>query len=375
MKYAIGLMSGTSLDGIDACLVKIDGAGLNLSIEQIAFDTYAYPAKIKQQIIEVSEIATSNVAMICALNFDLGKLYSEAVTKLLAKANFDAIQLDFVANHGQTIHHMPPGLTPSTLQIGDSSYIAYDHHVDVVDNFRIMDIVAQGQGAPLVPYTDYVLYSHPTKNRILVNIGGISNFTYLKANGSIDEVIASDLGPGNMIIDALMRHFYDLAYDKDSEIGLSGQLDEALLNELLNDEFITKALPKSCGREQYGVPFVERLLASTTLSAADLIHTLSVFSAKAMIKQFETYFEEIDEIIIAGGGVHNKLMMQTLKDYYGARVLVQEDLGYSSDAKEAIAFALLGYATLNKQYSNVKSASGAQKSVILGKVTYNPHGG
>lgn len=378
MIYAVGLMSGTSLDGVDACLVAIDGASVDTSLSLLHFATFPYTEELKRKIRLASEIATSNVATICALNFELGQVYSKAVEDLCALAHFNPRDLRFVANHGQTIHHQPIGLTPSTLQIGESSIIAYDHHVDVIDNFRVMDIAAKGQGAPLVPFSEIVLYTHPTKHRILLNIGGISNITYLPAQARFDQVEAFDVGPGNMIIDALMRHFFGVNFDDQGKVAARGQVDERVLRYCMSHPFFTKPHPKSCGREQFGDPFVQELLSQfQEVSPHDLVASVCAFTVEAIASQIEMFYGEhpLDEIVVAGGGAHNLTMLNGLRAACKrATVLTQEALGFSSDAKEAIAFALLGNQTLHRQFSNIKSATGAQCDVILGKITLNPHG-
>lgn len=378
MKYAIGLMSGTSLDGVDACLVAIDGASRDTSLSLLKFATFPYDQEIKTKILAASEIASSNVAMICALNFELGEIYSKAVSDLCALAGFDSSKLDFVANHGQTIHHMPIGMRQSTLQIGESSVIAYDHHVDVIDNFRVMDIAAGGQGAPLVPFSEIVLYTHKEKTRILLNVGGISNITYLPANAAFHEVEACDVGPGNMIIDEFMRRFYHLPYDEGGRIAAQGVVDQAMVEFCLNQPFFSQARPKSCGREQFGLPFVELLLEKFHhLKPEDFVASATMFTAQAIASQIAMFYGDkvIDELLVAGGGAHNATLLTMLREAMPqVIVMTQEEIGYSSDAKEAIAFAILGYETLHRRYSNVKSATGAKCDVILGKVTFNPHG-
>lgn len=205
MKTGIGLMSGTSLDGVDVVLVEINGEHKIEDVRVLAFEMFPYSEELKHKIIKESEPSTSSVAGICTLNFELGQVYSKAIGKLCQNASIDSRKVDFVATHGQTIHHMPIGGISSTLQIGESSIIAFDHHIDVVDNFRVMDIAAGGQGAPLVPFSEQILYQQQSSTRILLNIGGISNITYLPPKNSESVVEAFDVGPGNMIIDALMQ--------------------------------------------------------------------------------------------------------------------------------------------------------------------------
>lgn len=378
MKRGIGLMSGTSLDGIDAVLVEITGKNEIEKVDVLAFEMFPYQEDLKQKIILESEPSTSSVAKICALNFELGKEYSKAVQQLCSNANVDIKTLDFVANHGQTIHHMPVNEMASSMQIGESSIIAYDHHVDVVDNFRVMDIAANGQGAPLVPFSEQILYQEKDKTKVLLNIGGISNITYLPKKGLTIPVEAFDVGPGNMIIDALMQKHYHLPYDVSGNVAKSGEIIHSLLETSLEHPFFAMNKPKSCGREQFGTTFFEEVLSVyKNEKIEDIITTMSVFTAKAIASQITTFYDPmiIDEVIVGGGGAHNDFILKQLREELdGIEVVTQEQRGFSSDAKEAIAFAMLGYETLAGRPSNVSSATGAQKSVILGKITRNPHG-
>lgn len=376
-KYAIGLMSGTSLDGVDAVLVSFEGAGIDTKLETIAFESFDIPERLRDQILRACQISTSNVALISSLNFELGKLFSDAVTNLLDKSQFKG-KLDFIASHGQTIFHMPIAegeYVRSTLQIGDPSYLAYDHKTRVVFNFRVADMVDGGDGAPLVPYTEYLLYRQKDKSILLQNIGGIGNVTIIPKNASIEAVSAFDTGPGNMMMNAACAHFYNVNYDKDGLYAKEGKLIEALYESLLEEPYLKVAPPKSTGRELFGEDRVLELCQKYT-NANDVIYTLTKFTAYTISQAYRDFIFDvtpIDQIIIGGGGAYNPTLMEEIRNFLPEyEVIDQEALGYSSDAKEAIAFALLGNECLNNIAGNVPGATGSKNRLILGQVAPNP---
>lgn len=375
-KFAVGLMSGTSLDGIDAALVKIEGCGEDTKVELLEFINIDMEDDIKKEIKKCCDINNSNVELICSLNFKLGYVFADAVKKVCQKADFSLNRLDFIGSHGQTVFHIPrkyDGYVKSTLQIGEPSVIAYETGVTVVANFRTKDIAAGGQGAPLVPYVDYLLYKSD-KGRTLQNIGGIGNVTVLPQNCRLEDVYAFDTGPGNMIIDEVVQRLQKVKYDKDGYFASLGKVKEDMLNELLNIPFITLLPPKTTGREEFGSQFVDKLIDRWgRYKAEDIIATVTAFTAYSIYENYKRFIfnkHSIDEVIIGGGGSYNKTLLNMLKELFkGCRVLTQEDLGYSSDAKEAVAFAVLANETLNGICSNVKAATGAKERVILGNIT------
>ncbi len=378
MKYAIGLMSGTSLDGIDAVLCRIEGFGMQTKIEQIAFETYPLPEQIRQEIKLVCKNEVPTTARICSLNFALGKLFSEAVAKITAKAGLCKEDITFVASHGQTIYHLPKTqapFCPSTLQIGEPAVIAYDNHVQVISNFRTMDIAAGGEGAPLVPYSELVLYADPFRKIALQNIGGIGNVTYIP-NGKTDQVCAFDTGPGNMMIDEAMKQLFQLPFDDRGVIASQGNVDKILLTELMNHPYLKKEPPKSTGREQFGEQFVCELLTRYAhVAKKDIIATFTMFTARSIAWHYQTYLQDAEVMIVGGGGAHNQTLLRHLKACLpNVEIKTQEDYGFLSDAKEAIAFVLLGNETLHQRPSNVPSATGAKTNVVLGVITPNPWG-
>ncbi|WP_255813004.1 anhydro-N-acetylmuramic acid kinase AnmK [Acidaminobacter sp. JC074] len=359
-KLAVGLMSGTSLDGIDAALVSIDE---DKKMTLIDFETLPIDHEMKAKLKDAMDIGASSNELLCSLNFELGYLFSQAVKLVCEKSHTKLSQLDFIASHGQTIFHIPDGKFKSTMQLGEPAVIAYETGVPVVSNFRSMDMAAGGQGAPLVPYFDYVNYLSD-ETICLLNIGGISNVTIIPKNASIDDLVAFDTGPGNMIINGLMEAFYDLPYDKDGQIAALGQVNLELLEELLSDEYIHRSPPKSTGREKYGGFFVEDLIKKSKLPKEDLIATLTKFTALAIVCNIKAF--GVSKIIANGGGVYNKTLMKYISESFDGQV----EIGEYPDAKEAMAFALLGYETLHKRTSNVPSATGARKHVIQGSITY-----
>jgi anhydro-N-acetylmuramic acid kinase len=288
--------------------------------------------------------------------------------------------VDYIASHGQTVYHIPEKTEEyerSTLQIGEPAEIALRTGCMVISNFRTMDMAAGGEGAPLVPYADYILYRSAEKTRVLLNIGGISNVTYLPRNAEEKDVFAFDTGPGNMMIDEAMRHFYHKEYDEDGNTAERGNVNSSLLKELMDMSYVRMNPPKSTGRELYGKQKVEELLQKyAEVSAEDAVCTFTEYTAASIAENVKLFLcpKGIPaEIIAAGGGAHNRVLLERLQeDLPEARVMKQEDMGFSSDAKEAIAFVILGNETLHRHYSNMISATGASKRVILGNITPKP---
>jgi len=381
VKKVIGLMSGTSLDGIDAALVNISQAENGLNIELVDFLNIDYKKEFRQKILKTTALDKSNIKDVAHLNIDLAEKFSEAVFSLLKKSNLTPADVDLVASHGQTIYHNvedKEGI--STLQVGSASFIAERTGITTVYNFRMRDLAAGGEGAPLVPYTDYLIYNSENKNRILQNIGGIANYSYLPANGELNDVVGSDNGPGNMIIDNAVETLTNgkMDFDKDGKMAGKGEVSQKLLTEMMNHPFIKKTPPKSTGRADFGKRYTEKIVKKgkkMNLSKNDIITTITSFTALAIIDSYQKYLPtDIDEIIIGGGGSYNPYLLNKIKEYKNEKlrkdikVLKQEDLGYSSEAKEAVAFAVLGYQTMKGKSNNVPGATGAQSEVILGEI-------
>ncbi|HHK5550734.1 anhydro-N-acetylmuramic acid kinase [Bacillus anthracis] len=378
--YIAGVMSGTSLDGIDVALVRIEGSGVDSKVKLIHFTTVPFRNDIKSEIQQALSIENSNVQLICSLNFKLGLCFANAVKEVCKEANFSLEQLDLIGSHGQTIYHQPKpegNMIASTLQIGEPAVIAYDTNTTVISNFRTMDMAAGGQGAPLVPYSEVILYRDPSKNRLLQNIGGIGNVTVIPSQKSDQNVIAFDTGPGNMIIDEVCQRLFQLPYDQNGEIAEQGEVVDEILTYCINHPFLKMNPPKSTGREHFGEEFVSQLLKRYEKhSKENILTTVTMFTASSIVhhyKEFILPYYEIDEVILGGGGSYNDTLVEMIR--YGLKdekctIFIQEDIGYSSEAKEAIAFAILANETYHRNPSNVPSATGAKKSVVLGNVTY-----
>ena len=379
--YSVGLMSGTSLDGIDAVLVDITGTGLDTKVEVIAFNTYEIADSIKEEIKKACLQNESSSALICSLNFKLGHLFSDAVKSICKEANIKTEELEFVATHGQTVYHIPKAIgtyIPSTLQIGEPSIIAFENNVKVVSNFRTMDIAAGGEGAPLVPYSEFILYGGRGEDIALQNIGGIGNVTVIPGEKDMRRIYAFDTGPGNMMIDEACQRLFKVKYDKEGQIASRGKVNKKMLNKLMSHPYIGLYPPKSTGREEFGEDYVCLLLKEySDLPKEDIIATLTAFTAESIIYSYKKHIIpkiNLRKIIIGGGGAHNKTLIEFIKNGLdGIEVLTQEDVGYSSDAKEAIAFVILGNETIHGNASNIPSATGAKSNVILGNITPKPN--
>ncbi|MGE5354464.1 MAG: anhydro-N-acetylmuramic acid kinase AnmK [Acidobacteriota bacterium] len=380
-KYVVGLMSGTSLDGVDAVLLELTGNGTATKLRQIDFLAYPFPEGLKDLVLRNSAKETSNVEDICRLNFLIPMIYADAIKALCNKNSFPLENLDLIGSHGQTIHHLPEKHkmfgyeVRSTLQIADPAVIAKLTGIVTIGDFRTGDIALDGQGAPLVPYFDYLLLYSDEHNRALLNVGGISNFTILKKGAKPVEIRAFDTGPGNMMIDILSRRFLGKEYDEDGKTALKGKVKPELLEALKKkDTYIEKAPPKSTGRELYGEAFLKDLLENySEVSPEDWISTITNFTAYAIFRNYEKFIREkieIDELIISGGGARNLALVKFLKEYFtdSVRVLNIEELGISSDAKEAICFAVLANETISGNPSNLPSVTGAKKETVLGKI-------
>ena len=354
-----GVMSGTSLDGIDVAVVEVSGR----RVETIGFVSQPYAESVRAAILAVSDAATTTAA-ISRLNYQLGELYAGAVRR--ATRRYGSVEL--IGCHGQTIYHEGGS---NTLQIGEAAVLAERTGVPVVANFRARDIAAGGQGAPLVPFIDYLLFRHPRRTRIAVNIGGIANITVIPPSAAPEDVIAFDTGPGNMVIDALAKEFSGgaLPCDRGGRIAASGQLSAAVLNELLADLYYRRKAPKSAGREQYGAEFVARIKRSG-LPLRDLITTATVLTAATIARAVRNYAPRASDLIVSGGGVHNPQILAHLAGFLpGVSIATSSDYGINADAKEAVAFAVLAYYTWRRKPSNLPSATGASRSVILGSFT------
>ncbi len=375
---AVGLMSGTSLDGVDVVLCDITGEDEDTQVKQLKFKTYEIPEYLRDKIRKCCSRDLVPVELICSLNFELGQLFAESVKKLCKESSVNLEDIAFIASHGQTIFHIPKAFSdyiPSTLQIGEAAIIANECRTTVISNFRVMDMAVGGEGAPLVPYSEYVLYADDNQAVALQNIGGIGNVTFLPKKGDFTKVIAFDTGPGNMMIDAAVQRLYGEKFDKNGKYASKGKLIPLLAEELKKHPYFALDIPKTTGREMFGEHYTYELLEKyQDYTKNDIIFTLTWFTAYSIAYHYKKYFihhHNLDKCIIAGGGAYNECLINLIKrELPEIEILIQEDLGYSSEAKEAIAFVILGNQTYHMRPSNVPSATGARKSVILGQITY-----
>jgi anhydro-N-acetylmuramic acid kinase len=378
-KLVVGLMSGTSADSIDAVLVSVTGSGIGTKFKQIEFISVSYPKGYSEYLLSNSLPGFGSVDTISTLNILAAEFFADAVKKLAHKARVPLSSIDLIGSHGQTVHHMPEvrkvfgKKTRSTLQIGDPATIAKLTGIVTVGDFRTGDMALGGEGAPLVPYFDYIAFRSKTKNRILLNIGGIANITWLKKNCSLADVAAFDTGPGNMIVDALMKRLYHTQFDKGGRIALRGEILLDIIVDLLRHPYFKRRPPKSTGRELFGKIYVENILRNCSGARhEDVVATLTEFTPLTVFQQFTRFVgpsSKVDELIVSGGGSHNVAMMDALQRYFApASVLMSRDAGVSADAKEAICFALLANETISGNPSNVPRVTGASRPAILGKI-------
>ncbi len=381
-RTVVGLMSGTSLDGVDAVLARLDGSGRDLQIEHEAFVHVPYPSELQTLLRRNSSANGSSVRDLTCLNVRLADLYADAVDEVLAAAERDRSTLDLVGSHGQTVHHLPEPTdcaganVRATLQLGDPSTLANRLGVPVVGNFRPADMALGGQGAPLVPYFDYVTFTAPDEARGLLNLGGIANLTVLPADGTPEEVLAFDTGPANMVIDALADRLFEVPFDRNGQHAADGTPDYDLLADILEEGFFQQEPPKSTGREDFGADFVDRLLGevqSRGLDAKDTIATATMLTAASVYQAYARYVrseQQIDVLIVAGGGIHNDTLMEMLADAFAPiPIRPASEYGVDADAKEALCFAVLAHETVNGVPTNLPSVTGASKPTLLGSVS------
>lgn len=371
VRRVVGLISGTSADGIDAVLVELRGSGLEIGYSVLAFETVPLPAEVRQRVLRLCG-AEALVEELCEVNFALGELFARAALTVIEAAGMISEQVDLVGSHGQTVRHLPWGNPPSTLQIGEPAVIAARTGIVTVADFRPADMAWQGQGAPLVPLVDRLLFSSSGTGRVILNIGGIANITVLPAGASTEGIVAFDTGPGNMLIDGAVARFTNGAerYDRDGIRAAQGQVDEELLAWLLSHPYLDRRPPKSTGREEFGLGFLERVLARWDGRDDDLVATLTAFTARTVADGIIPFADRgIREVWVAGGGVHNRQLMALLRRALpGMAVESLAGLGVDPDAREALTFAVLANETLMDRPGNLPSATGARRPAVLGKI-------
>ena len=383
-KRVIGLMSGTSADGIDAAVVEIEGHGVETRVALLAFETFPFPPGVREAILALCHPETGRVDDLCEMNFYLGHLFAEAVKHLLQKNDMDARDIALIGSHGQTVHHLPEGSgkavlsCPSTLQIGEPAVIAHETGIPTIADFRVADVAAGGQGAPLVSYTDYLLFRDSHETIGLLNIGGIANLTVLPANASLDSVSAADTGPGNMAIDAVVSEITGGGerYDAAGQRAALGTAYQPLIDEWLKHPFFQLAPPKTTGRELFGSAFVATALAECRTHGLDdnaCIATLTELTVQSIARFIHRFVNEnsgkpLDRLYVSGGGAHNLTLMKRLSEVLpDTSVAPIDSTGMRGDAKEAIAFAILANEALHGNSGNIPTATGASVRKILGK--------
>jgi len=397
----IGLMSGTSADGVDAALVEIHEVPSGISgeafsdvsgeksegrikIKLLAFEVYPYPSSLQKQCIDLASGEAQSVASLCHLNVVVGERFAEAALQLADKAGRSLSEIDLIGSHGQTIQHLPSPrrmdqkMIRSTLQIGESSVIAERTGITTIADFRTRDMAAGGEGAPLTPYLHYHLFSDPKLSTVMINIGGISNITYLKAGAPLEKTLAFDTGPGNMLMDGLVQHLTKSIkrFDFGGEVAKRGTIHRGLLSEWMQHPYLKKKPPKSTGREIFGQAEVTAMLKrgkDLNLSHDDLLATATAFTAHSIAQNIESFIlkkgNRIDRVFVGGGGICNPVLMDMLgKAVAPVSLSSCEAFGQNSRAIEAMTFAVLAYQSWHNRPGNIPSVTGARHSVVLGKV-------
>ncbi len=380
-RLIIGLMSGTSMDGLDVALCKFRGSGGDTEVSIVAFETVSFSEEIKDEIRKIFAKSTIDFQQLCLLNPWIGNLHGEIINDCLKKWNILPENVHLIASHGQTVFHAPKilhGLEKfpnATLQIGDGDHVAVRTSIITLSDFRQKHCAAGGEGAPLAVYGDYLIFSKRNENRILLNMGGIANFTYLAGNLDANEVFATDTGTGNTLIDAYVKKHFDLPYDENAKIASRGTVSQELLQELKNNDFFAKPFPKTTGPELFNLEYLynaQERSQTLTLSHEDILATLCRFSAETIFEAVGQLSEtkNVAHIYCSGGGVHNPLIMSGLRalmpDFDFKRT---DDLGISGDAKEAVLFATLANEAVAGGRTNFGSRKGVP-SVSMGKISF-----
>lgn len=375
-RLVIGLMSGTSRDGIDAALVRVRGDGIDTKVELVNFICVTYDADIRNRLDSLLPVCT--VEEVSELDFLIGAAFGDAATAVAADAGYGIDEIDLIGSHGQTVFHNPPSRSegiPSTLQIGETSVIAEQTGVTTVGDFRTRDVASGGEGAPLVPYFDYLFFRERNRVKIAQNIGGIANVTLVTEN--IEDVVAFDTGPGNMLMDKVVSIATEgrESFDRDGKLASQGKVDGELLKKLLSDPYFSKSPPKSTGEELFGNELAQELFISLTneeIILPDLMLTLLAFTVESIALSYEKFIfpkRTVSEIIFSGGGCMNPILMQKLRDrLYGYKCSTSDDYGIPAQAKEAVAFAVLANELISGNKTNIPGATGARRRVPLGKI-------
>lgn len=382
-RLVVGLISGTSADGIDAALVEVSGAGLQARLRLVTGLTVPFPPADRDELFRMFDPQTATVDRLCRFSFRLGELFAEAAQTVIARAGLAVSRVDLIGSHGQTVWHIPPP-HGATLQIGEAAVIAERTGLPVVADFRVADMAAGGQGAPLASYFDLVVFRHPTRTRAVQNIGGIGNVTYLPARDpdgcGPEDVLAFDTGPGNMVIDEVVSALTggQHAFDRDGAMAARGRVDAAWLTDLLADPYLRQPPPKTTGREVYGRPFAGRLLAEAQrrrLAPEDTVATVSALTADSIVTAYRDFLlprAGLHEVVLSGGGAYNAFVRQRIAAALGIPVRSSEEFGINGKLKEAMMFALLASDAVAGLPTNVPRATGASGLRVLGKFVPPP---
>jgi anhydro-N-acetylmuramic acid kinase len=383
-----GVMSGTSADGIDVAVVRVSSAGTSKKksisyprFELLGHAEYPYPSQVRRAILASMNSDHASVGDLARLNFLLGELYAKAVCTTQKRL---ACKVELVGCHGQTLFHQGESTRylgrrlTATWQTGEGSVIAARIGTPVITDFRPADMANGGKGAPLVPFLDYIFYRHPSRGRIIQNIGGIANLTAIPAAASPGQVIAFDTGPGNMVIDAVVDQLYGKAYDRDGRLAASGQVLSGILSSVLGLPYFSRRPPKTAGREEFGRDFVAQFLRRCRTSRkADVVATATALTAKSISGAVNRFVVRkkgsFEELIVSGGGAKNPTLLSMLRDELSQirlRLRLSDEFGLPAEAKEAVAFAVLAFQTWHHRASNIPAATGAIRAAILGKISY-----
>lgn len=386
VRHVVGMMSGTSVDGVDAALVEISGTDSEPKVKLLAFENKPYPPQVREKIFSLFTPANATMDKVGYMNFLLGEIYAKSALSVIEKAGMKPEEIDVIGSHGQTIWHAPIPESPDgipvayTVQIGEGSVIAERTGILTVSDFRVADMAAGGQGAPLVPFSEYLLYRREKETILLQNIGGIGNMTVMPAGAKPRDVFAFDTGPGNMIIDAVISAVTggEKTYDAGGETAAKGRVCNALLDILKEEPYYRQPLPKTTGREHFGVQYTEKILSwwkENPIPVEDLLATVTDLTAYSIADAYERYVlpkYRASEIIVGGGGSYNATLLRFMKERFaphGVAVRTQEDLGLSSDAKEAVAFALMADCCMRGKANTLPSVTGAEHPAVMGKIS------
>jgi len=380
-----GVMSGTSADGINVALVRIQGRATRIEgpyrFKLLGHSEYPYPPAVRNFILSTMNAARASVADLARLNVLLGELYADAVKETQRRWR---VKAQLVGCHGQTIYHQGEASAflgrklATTWQTGEGAVIARRVGVPVVSDFRPADMADGGKGAPLVPFLDFLLYRDSRVGRVVQNIGGIANLTAIPAGASTNQVAAFDTGPGNMVIDAVTQRFFGKPYDRDGRIAASGTVRDSVVAEILKESFFRRKPPKTAGREEFGREFVERLVKRChEVDARDLVATATALTARSIADALRRFVVRSEgsyrDLVVSGGGTRNATLMAMLANAVqslGLQIRASDEFGLPAEAKEAVAFALLAFETWHQRPSNIPSATGANRPAILGKISY-----